>query len=79
MEKKYTELSKAKVQDSRNIVISRVENKDGTSYTMAQQLEVMESNNRRTAVFMRGAIIVDGIEGLVALRDALNVAIQKES
>lgn len=79
MEKKYTELSKAKVQDSRNIVISRVENKDGTSYTMAQQLEVMESKNRRTAVFMRGAVIVDGIEGLIALRDALNVAIQKES
>lgn len=79
MEKKYTELSKTKVQDSRNIVISRVENKDGTSYTMAQQLEVMESKNRRTAVFMRGAVIVDGIEGLIALRDALNVAIQKES
>lgn len=79
MEKKYTELSKAKVQGSRNIVISRVENKDGTSYTMAQQLEVMESKNRRTAVFMRGAVIVDGIEGLIALRDALNVAIQKES
>ncbi len=68
----YTELSKAKIQDKRNLVISKA-SKGG--FTIAQQLEISEEG-RRTQVFLKGATIVDDIDGLINLRDALNVAIK---
>lgn len=71
---KYVELSKARVQDKRNLVVSST-SKGG--YTIAQQLMV-EEGGRKTQVFLKGAIIISGMEGLLNLRDALNVAIQHE-
>lgn len=68
----YTELSRAKVMDSRNIVISEC-SKGG--FTIAQQLEVQE-NDKTTSVFMKGAFHVEDIHGLYNLRDALNLAIK---
>lgn len=68
----YNEISKAKVSDSRNIVISSC-SKGG--FTIAQQLEANE-NGKITTIFMKGAFHVDDIQGLYELRDAINLAIK---
>lgn len=68
----YHELSKAKITDSRNIVISSC-SKGG--FTIAQQLEAKE-NDKTTSVFMKGAFHVEDIHGLYNLRDAVNLAIK---
>lgn len=68
----YHELSRAKVTDLRNIVISNC-SKGG--FTIAQQLEAKE-NNKTTSVFMKGAFHVEDIHGLYNLRDAVNLAIK---
>lgn len=69
----YNELSRAKVQDKRSIVISEC-SKGG--YTVAQQLEV-EEGNKTTSVYLKGAFHIESIEGLYELRDAINMAIEK--
>lgn len=68
----YTELSRAKVTDSRNIVISSC-SKGG--FTLAQQLQAKE-NDKTTSVFLKGAFHVEDVNGLYNLRDAVNVAIK---
>ena len=68
----YRELSRAKVTDSRNIVVSSC-SKGG--FTVAQQLEAKE-NDKTTSVFMKGAFHVEDIHGLYNLRDAVNLAIK---
>lgn len=68
----YNEISKAKVSDSRNIVISSCSR---GGFTIAQQLEAKE-NGKTTTVFMKGAFHVDDIQGLYELRDAINLAIK---
>ena len=68
----YTELSRAKVTDSRNIVISGC-SKGG--FTIAQQLEAKE-NDKTTSVFLKGAFHVVDVHGLYNIRDAVNLAIK---
>ena len=68
----YRELSRAKVTDSRNIVVSSC-SKGG--FTIAQQLEAKE-NDKTTSVFMKGAFHVEDIHGLYNIRDAVNLAIK---
>lgn len=68
----YRELSRAKVTDSRNIVVSSC-SKGG--FTIAQRLEAKE-NDKTTSVFMKGAFHVEDIHGLYNLRDAVNLAIK---
>lgn len=69
----YNCLSKAKVNDKRNIVVS-VCSKGG--YTIAQQVMV-DDGKQKTGVFLKNAIHVDDIEGLVNLRDALNISLEE--
>jgi len=71
---RYTELAKAKIQKSRNLVISAT-SKGG--FTIAQQLEVNEGNRTTTVFLGKSGMIVDDLEGLYSVRDALNVAIDK--
>lgn len=68
----YSEISRAKVTDSRNIIISGC-SKGG--FTIAQQLEAKEGD-KTTAVFLKGAFHVDDIHGLYNIRDAINLAIK---
>lgn len=68
----YNEISRAKVTDSRNIIISNC-SKGG--FTIAQQLEAKE-NDKTTSVFLKGAFHVDDIHGLYNIRDAVNLAIK---
>ena len=68
----YVEISRAKVTDSRNVVISAC-SKGG--FTIAQQLEAKE-NDKTTSVFLKGAFHIDDIHGLYNIRDAINLAIK---
>jgi hypothetical protein len=68
---RYNELSKARISDSRNVVISQC-SKGG--FTVAQQLEAKEGD-KTTTVFMKGAIHIETLDGLYELRDAINLAI----
>lgn len=68
----YNEISRAKITDSRNIVISAC-SKGG--FTIAQQLEAKE-NDKTTSVFLKGAFHVDDLHGLYNIRDAVNLAIK---
>ena len=67
----YTEIARARVTDSRNVVISTC-SKGG--FTIAQQLEAKEGD-KTTSVFLKGAFHVDDIHGLYNIRDAINLAI----
>lgn len=68
----YKELSKAKVAESRNVVISTC-SKGG--FTIAQQL-VAQEGDKPMMVFLKGAFHIDNVDGLYELRDAINLAIQ---
>lgn len=68
----YSEISKAKVSDSRNIVISSC-SKGG--FTIAQQLEAKEGE-KTTTVFLKNAFHIESLDGLFELRDAINLAIE---
>lgn len=71
---KYEEVSRAKVSKSRNVVVSTC-SKGG--YTIAQQLEAVE-DGKITNVFLKGAIHVDDVDGLINLRDAINYVINEK-
>lgn len=72
--KKYEELAKAKIQDKRNLVLSKA---FVGGYTLAQQISFMEGP-KETLIFLSGAFHIDNLEGVYNLRDALNEAIKKE-
>lgn len=69
----YTEVSKAKVTEKRNIIISTC-SKGG--YTVAQRLDT-EENGENVSVYLKGAFHVNDLQGLYNLRDAINMAIKK--
>jgi len=69
----FIELSKAKIQNTRNIVISK--NLKG-GFTLGQQIVVQEGR-KQTLLFLKGSIQVDTLEGLYNIRDAINEALQK--
>lgn len=68
----YSEISRAEVTNSRNVVISSC-SKGG--FTIAQQLKAQE-NDKTTAVFLKGAFHIDDLQGLYNIRDAINLAIK---
>lgn len=68
---RYNELSKARISNSRNVVISQCSR---GGYTIAQQLEAKEGD-KTTTVFMKGAIHIETLDGLYEIRDAINLAI----
>lgn len=74
--KKFIELAKAKIQETRSIIISK--NDVNAGFTLAQQVTLMEGT-RETLLFIKGAIHIDDIEGIYNLRDALNEVLNKET
>lgn len=68
----YLEISRGKISETRNAVISSC-SKGG--FTLAQQLETKEGK-RTTTVFLKGALHIDSIAHLYNLRDAVNLAIK---
>lgn len=74
---KYKELSAARVQKKRNVVVSEcVCGETFAGFTLAQQL-IVDEYGAQTNVFLKNAIHVDTIENLCSLRDAINLAIKK--
>lgn len=68
----FTILSKAKIQEKRNVVISYT---DRDNFAIGQQVEIEESG-RTTSMFLKGAMFVDK-DKLINIRDALNEALSK--
>ena len=69
----YREIARAKITNSRNVIISHCSR---GGYTIAQQLVAREEGEKETAVFLKGAFHIDEIGGLYELRDAINLAIK---
>ncbi len=72
----YTEIARLEVTPTRNIVISACSQ---GGYTIAQQVAITESPGKVTNIFMKGAIRLEGLEGLIKLRDAINHTIAVEN
>ena len=71
----YKELASANIQEKRVLVISKC-SKGG--FTLAQKI-VVDEGNKKTGIFLKNAIHVDSVDGLLNLRDALNVALNETS
>lgn len=69
----YTEIVACKVTESRSVVVSEC-SKGG--YTIAQRLEAKDGE-RDMPVFLKGAFHINDVEGLMHLRDTINLAIDK--
>lgn len=73
---KYDQLGVSRITKNRNCVVSKCDN---GGFTIAQQLEVVESN-KPTKVFLKGAIFVDSFENFKKLAKMMNdvVAVVEE-
>lgn len=69
----YTEIARAQVTDTREVVISNC-SKGG--FTIAQVMSIKEGYCM-TPVYMKGAIHVANVDSLRNLRDAITLAIKK--
>lgn len=72
----YIKLSSAVIQEGKNLVISEC-SKGG--YTIAQKVTVPDNDGKKMNLYLKGAIHINDQTGLVNLRDALNVALEKIS
>lgn len=73
----YKEISNAQIDDKRKLVISEhLRDNEPCGFTLAQQIEI-EEGKKTTKVFFRGGIHLAGLENLINLRDALNIAIDE--
>ena len=75
MNNDFREVASAKIQDKRELVVSK-RGKGG--YTIAQRI-LVEEGKKTTTMYLKGAIHIDGIEGIESLRDALNLVIDDET
>ncbi len=69
----YKQLASAKITKNRNLVVSEC-SKGG--YTIAQQVMVSDEVSS-VSMFMKGAYHIADLDALIAVRDALDVAIGK--
>ena len=70
----YTKLSSAQIQEGKSLVLSAC-SKGG--YTLAQQVSVPDGNGKRMNMYLKGAIHINDLDGIISLRNALNIAIDK--
>lgn len=75
MNNDFREVASAKIQDKRELVVSK-RGKGG--YTIAQRI-LVEEGKKTTTMYLKGAIHIDSIEGIESLRDALNLVIDDET
>lgn len=76
MKNNFKELAVAKIDDKRNIVISKFENEKQNGITLAQQVEV-EEGRKTFKVYLKNAIQLKNVDALYSLRDAINLAINE--
>lgn len=70
----YEEIAKAKISDTRNVVVSKC---SAGGYTIAQQISVTEGEDNGITMFIKGAFHIDDLNGFYNLKDALTVAINE--
>lgn len=75
MEKKYTELVKPRITDTRKMIISRI-NATG-EYKLVELAEFKEGERIRTMI-LRGGIKIDSLKNLRNVRDAINQVLDEE-
>lgn len=73
---KFKELSRGRIQENRMAIVSQ--NLVEGGFTIAQQVTLQEGDNKNINIFMKGALHVGDIEGLMNLRDAINEALDKQ-
>lgn len=73
----YREIGKAKYKDNRNLVVSEALTQDGehVGYSIAKQL-VAKEGEKETRVFLKDGIGIVDEEGLIALRDLFQYAVE---
>ena len=69
----FKELASAEVNTAKELVISE-RNKGG--FTIGQRIMVQDGK-KKLGMFLKGAIYVKGVDELINVRDALNLAISK--
>jgi hypothetical protein len=69
----FKELASAEVNIAKELVISE-RNKGG--FTIGQRIMVQDGK-KKLGMFLKGAIYVKGLDELINVRDALNLAINK--
>lgn len=67
----YTKIASAQISSTRTLVISKC-SKGG--YTIAQQFQA-EEDGKPVSIYMKGAFHVNDINGLVDIRDAINMVL----
>ena len=70
----YTRLASALIGENKNLVLSACSR---GGYTLAQQVSVPDGKGKRMNIYLKGAVHIDDAEGIVNLRNALNIAIDK--
>lgn len=75
LKKRYEELVKARITDTRKVIISRIN--DGDRYKIVELAEFTEGD-RKQAMILKGGIEVDSLENLAKFKDALDCVIQQE-
>lgn len=75
LKKRYEELAKARIKDTRKAIISRIN--DGEGYKIVELAEFTEGD-RKQAMILKGGIEIDSLENLAKLRDALDCVIKQE-
>lgn len=78
--RRYEELAKGRIKPTCQLVVSK--DNEGQCFKLTELLEVEEihpvTQRRHTRKnFARGGIYIDTLDGLIAVRDALNVALDK--
>ena len=72
----YRRLASTQIEGSKSIVISECSR---GGYTLANQIVYVDEKGTRFDMFLKGALHVPDMEGLVNLRDAINIAIRNAS
>lgn len=74
----YTEICKERIKEKRNIVISETYDSEGKflGFSVTEQL-IAEENGKEVNVFLKNSLGILDEEGLLALCDALNYAVEK--
>lgn len=75
LKKRYEELIKARITDTRKVIISRIN--DGGGYKIVELAEFTEGD-RKQAMILKGGIEVDSLENLANFKDALDCVVQQE-
>lgn len=75
----YEELSKGRIKDSRNVVVSKTyKGSDLLGYSVSEQAVMKGESGEETKVFLKNGLGIMSLSGMMQLRDTLSEAIDIE-